>query len=47
MRLYYVYFLGTRQRTAIQAKTRKEAIALFAALHSVPVSQYIVTSKNP
>lgn len=45
-KLYYVYFAGcSESKTAVEAKTRKEAINIFAALHGVKPSSYIMTSK--
>lgn len=45
--MFYVYFAGnSNNKTAIQAKTRKQAIELFAALNNVLVSPYIMTSRK-
>jgi len=47
MKIFYVYFAGNSgNKTPIQAKSRKEAISLFAAIKNINVSDYILTSKT-
>jgi hypothetical protein len=41
MTRYLVWFVGAGSRYAVQAETRKEAIAIFAESQGVKVSGYI------
>jgi len=45
-KLFYVYFAGTSNKTAIQAETRNEARQIFAEMNKILLSDYIVTSKT-
>lgn len=46
MQVYWVYWVGTTTGAWVQAPTMKAAKALFATLHGVALSSYIVASRK-